>query len=229
MSKSGFTLLELLIAVTIFSGLIIIVLGSFARSAGSTAKTALLREKNQAARGLIDQVTTDFEFIDTTNQVMDTDGTTAFRGFTISNGGDDLIMLLHYPTAPVGQYVRKEYSIKTLANDANRLTLVVNEHRECSLVGSQLTCAGPITGGGDLLNSRYALNNDANSPFETKFSGLTPASARSQSPPVNGYLKISFTVKPLDYKTINCYANGSQQVAGGICYKVETTLNAAKL
>ncbi len=228
MNKGGFTLLELLISVTIFSGLVIIVLGGFARSASSTAKTALLREKNQTARTLIDQVTTDFEFIDTTREVVDIDTTTHLRGFALEGGGDDLVMLLHYPTAPDNQYVRKEYKVTFLSNDSARLTLTLNEHRDCSVAGTQLNCTGP-TGGGDLLNSRYALNNDTNSAFETKFSGLVPASAVSQNPPVNGYLSISLTVKPLEYKNIPCSSGSGQQVPGGVCYKVETTLNAAKL
>ncbi|OGD63930.1 hypothetical protein A3A71_01945 [Candidatus Berkelbacteria bacterium RIFCSPLOWO2_01_FULL_50_28] len=215
--KSGYTLLEMLVAVTIFSGLLIIVLGSVASSSSSAARTSVLREKTEAARSLIDQVSNDFRYIYTDTSTGDTNGGPTFTGYYFTTNG--MVMLLKFPSTSSTEFVRKEYSVKTIDN---RLTLAVDENRSCELRGNNnnVHCdPNGRAGERDLLSGQFALNGGA-TDFLSDLSGLTiPDGAATEQ---NGWLKINFTVKPIDYAPLNC--ENSTQVPEGTCYEIATTL-----
>ena len=120
--KEGFTLLELLVAVTIFSGLMIVVLGSFSRSAFSLAGVNSLRQRSQAARGVVDTIGNDWQFLylqnsDRSQSVNFIDNDAGFqniqyRGFSLSTDNNRLLLLLKYPDQSTTELVRRVYELK---------------------------------------------------------------------------------------------------------------------
>ena len=89
----GFTLIEMLVAVTIFSGLIILAIGTFARSAISAEKTDALRSKTEAARSVIDQISNDFRYVNGND-------------FVINSNTNQLSLTIKFPD---GTYSKKIY------------------------------------------------------------------------------------------------------------------------
>ena len=221
--RPAYTLIEMLISVTIFSGLLIIVLGSFASSSSSSAKVNTLREKNQAARALIDQITNDLRYVDTTVGFKEGVINVTYEGYRLEQ--DLLVMALRLPNAdPNVPLTRKEYRIKSIHNDSRVLTLL--EGRKCKIVGASLSleCAetSAVT---DLLSSGYTLNPNQNE-FPTKFGGLTVLAARNNkvnniSQPISPYVSIDLTVKPAGLSA-RCDSN---LVDPGTCYTVSTKVN----
>mgnify|MGYP001580645432 FL=1 len=218
-AKPGYTLIEMLISVTIFSGLLIIVLGAVATSSSSSAKVSILREKSQAARFLIDQISNDIRYIDTSIELK-VDGN-SYNGYMVT--ADRLVMALHLPnTDKNSELVRKEYQIKLIAND--RMTVMLTEWRHCRLdLGQLLDNCDQKSEPTDILSSVFILNKDAN-VFPSEFGGITVEAAENENPPISPFLSIVFTIKPVEFKKLSCL-----NIDNGICYKVSTTLNVRKL
>ncbi|MDO8649834.1 MAG: prepilin-type N-terminal cleavage/methylation domain-containing protein [Candidatus Berkelbacteria bacterium] len=211
-SQGGYTLIEMLISVTIFSGLLIIVLGVVATSSSSSAKVSVLREKSQAARGLIDQISNDLRYVDTEAEF--TDSNTRYKGYVVES--TRLVIALSLPNAdPEWPFVRKEYTIETVSN---RLTIRLLEERKCKITNFEWDCnpafRSPVT---DLLDSAYTLNQEAGFPSE--FGGINVVDAEQLNPKISPFVSITFTVKPSDY-TASCSAEP------GTCYKVSTSINS---
>lgn len=224
--QRGYTLIEMLVSVSIFSGLLIIVLGTVASSSSSSAKVSLLRDKNQAARALIDQISNDFRYVDKAAVFEDKvvlpcktrqDGSCLYQGYSIAP--NRLVLALHLPnTDPATQIVRKEYNIEVISS---RLTLTLREGRQCRInVSSILICdqqSNPIPI--DLLSTAYVLN-DGLADWPSSFGGLTVDQGQGATPSITPFLTISLTIKPVGFRSLSC-----RDIDPGNCYKVSTTLS----
>src|SRR5579864_6205111 len=80
--KPGYTLVELLVSVLIFSGIIVLAIAAFARSVNSGTRSNTVRAQVEAARSTIDQLTNDMHYADMTDQVSSLDSTCAPRSAT---------------------------------------------------------------------------------------------------------------------------------------------------
>jgi prepilin-type N-terminal cleavage/methylation domain-containing protein len=102
MTKPGFTLLEMLISVAIFSGLVILILAVFVRTASSQARVSVLREKSEAARSAIGRITNDFQYLYLEKSITLGDGDNneinrTFKGFFLPTTNFDLAMIRNIP------------------------------------------------------------------------------------------------------------------------------------
>lgn len=211
----GYTLIEMLISVTIFSGLLIIVLGVVATSSSSSAKVSVLREKSQAARALIDQISNDFRYVDTSVSLKVGNDPTQYKGFFQTS--EQLVMAMHLPNTDKDvELVRKEYSIK-LFNGRNTVTL--KEGRGCKAADylNFDTCTQESTET-DVISSAYVLSQEAPN-FPSEFGGLM-VGENSQITP---FVSLVFTIKPTDL------IQPCSEADSGTCYKVSTTINVGGL
>lgn len=212
----GYTLIEMLISVTIFSGLLIIVLGTVASSSGSSAKVSVLRDKSQSARSLIDQISNDLRYADTSAEFKE--GATHYRGYAIELSNTHLVIALKLPNAdPNKPLVRKDYEIKTINN---RLTITLKEGRKCLITASPnliLECDQNSTNSIDLLSSAYELNH-VRPTFPSEFGGLNVIDAEQPPQPISPFVSMVFTLKPVGFTT-------ACNLDPGTCYKVSTTVN----
>ena len=216
-TSRGYTLIEMLISVTILAGLLIIVLGTVAASSSSSAKVGSLREKTELARSLIDQISNDLNYIDT--KATFTIGDKVYSGYLLEP--NRLILVLHLPkTDRQTELVRKEYRM-VLEQPQQRLTLKLSEGRQCQLViGDDLDCDKNTSESAetiDLLPEAYSLIQETRL-FESTFGGIGVLEARVKSPPISPYITLAFTIKPVDVVS-TCTADP------GTCYKVSTTFN----
>lgn len=225
-AKKAYTLIEMLITVAIFAGLLIIVLGSFATSSSSTAKVAGLREKSGAVRVLVDSIATDFRFLYRDRVFKDNEfGPPAGRSCQMDNGAcvftgylvdtDRIVMALLYPGDDnQTELVRKEYRIN---NIKGRNSVWIEERRGCGLNGSHnWTCDREQTV--DLLPESYELNRGTT--LNSGFGGLTVFEAANVPPVgVTPFVNLNFVIKPVGDICSN---------SASTCYEVRTTLNVGK-
>lgn len=214
-ASRGYTLIEMLISVTILAGLLIIVLGTVAASSNSSAKVGTLREKTEVARTLIDQISNDFSYVDT-RAIFTENGTTDYRGYF--QDSERLILVLHLPkTDATTQLVKKDYQI-VIEQPQQRATLKLTESRACKIETKTLVCSQPTAPQSiDLLPGSYALSQESK-PYESSFGGINIFNALARTPAISPYITLAFTLKPVEM-TANC---GTE---AGACYKVSTTLN----
>ncbi|MDP3993147.1 MAG: type II secretion system protein [bacterium] len=214
-ASRGYTLIEMLISVTIFSGLLIIVLGTVASSSSSSAKVSLLRDKSQAARSLIDQISSDLRYVDLTANVNDSGD----RGFLIdSTARTSLSMVLLLPGEDKDTgLIWKHYKIEVY--NARR-TLTLEEGRDCQraafVVFNDCDFKSDKT---DLLSDSYTFAQETG--YSSELGGLNVLEAEQQilpKPPISPFVSMVFTLKPTG-QTGSCESNP------GICYKVSTTIN----
>jgi|GEM_PF-3728955 len=208
--KKGFTLLELLISITIFAGIMVIALGAFARSATTAAKSNDSRSKTEAARSFIDQISNDFRFIDTTVTLpFDSDhcstkptppvGAT-WKGFCLdplADGSNSVFLLLKYPGDST--YTGKLYYASTNSGDHD---LWVAEKRNCSVATECFPVTADAT---SVLGSLYTASN------ATVFTGQADTASSS------GYLGVRLVLRSHDASS--CTNEGS-------CYELATTLTS---
>ena len=209
----GYTLIEMLISVTIFSGLLIIVLGVVATSSSSSAKVSVLREKSQAARALIDQISNDFRYADTSISLKVDSDPTEYKGYFMTS--ERLVLAMHLPnTAKDSELVRKEYNIGSFNS---RTTVTLTEARGCKAVDylNFNSCDQKSTQT-DVLSSAYVLSQEAPN-FSSEFGGLMVG----ENPQVTPFVSLVFTIKPFDL------AQACSEADSGSCYKVSTTINNA--
>lgn len=211
--RPAYTLIEMLISVTIFSGLLIIVLGTVASSSGSSAKVSLLRDKSQAARSLIDQISNDLRYSDLTANLNNND-----RGFLIDSSSRTYLtmaLLLPGKDKDIG-LIRKEYRIEQYNN---HLTLTLKEGRGCKRAGFlEFNACDQKSDKTDLLSNAYSLGQEVG--FSSELGGLNVLAAGQQTPPISPFVSITFTLKPAGMTT-GC------SLDSGTCYKVSTTVNMA--
>lgn len=226
LKKPGYTLIEMLITITIFSGLLVLVLGSFASTSSSSAKVNTLRNKSQAARKIVDQITNDFRFVDVNQKFKESSnfgdcepldpiqpGSCLYGGFLMN--ADRLLMVMKYPNDI--NLVVKEYNLSLVSE---RMTITLKESRDCtiSLVGSQLSCPNSSSSAvTDILSDKYVVSKE-NGGFSSAFGGLTTHGAKTKVPAVTPYVSIVLTIKPFDQNSIPCSSTS------GVCYKLETKL-----
>lgn len=225
MSRPGFTLLEMLISVAIFSGLVILILSIFVRTASSQARVNVLREKSEVARSAMSRIKNDFQylFMDKAVTLGDPgDNGRIVKGYYFDNsaGGNDLVMLLKYPNKTVNQLVYKRYSTENTGGASRSRSLSVREVRDCRLDQSDgklyVSRCGDFansTSSQSVLPEGYLLDD------RSVFSGLEP----DANPLRTGFLKLALNIKPAEYEAAYCSASS---VPDGACYKVETILTA---
>jgi len=231
--KKGFSLIELLVAITIFSGVMVLSLGAFARSATSAYKVSASREKTETARRIVDQISNDFQYI-YTPQPMTSDvniGTytsiesscgdpAVIKGFCVNNNKIEL--LLRFPSEIT--YVRKVYRYSQI--DGADWKLSATEQRGCTFHLS----------GGATQPSRQLKNCTPDIPTErimlditkhvlaeqtTVFSGLSVVDPIGGIPNVQrAFLQINLQVKPAG-PAATCAS-----LTGDSCYQLKTTLTA---
>lgn len=219
--RGGYTLLELLISILIFSGIIILALAAFARSAASSTKSNAVRDQVQAARLVIDKFTTDLHYIDTTDPATSyfstcgAAGKASYTGLRLSPtvGCDETELLIKYPGATgAGDLVWRLYVAQTVNN---RPSIYLYEQRGCSVAGSAVTCGGTMSGPSDLLSSNYSV--DGVGGVNPTFSGVDVNAANLAK--VSPYVKVNFTIKPASAVAQTC-----AQLSPGDCYTLSTTV-----
>ncbi len=226
MTKPGFTLLEMLISVAIFSGLVILILSIFVRTASSQARVNVLREKSEVARSAMSRIKNDFQYLYMDKAVTlgdPGDNGRVFKGYYIDNstGSNDVVMLLKYPNKGDGQFVYKRYSTERTGVASRSRTFNIREFRDCSvdangnlfLTTTTSACRFNSVTNQSVLPEGYLLDD------RTVFSGLEP----DANPLRTGFLKLALNIKPAEYEAAYCSASS---VPDGACYKVETILTA---
>lgn len=193
----GFTLLELLVAVAIFSGLAVLTLGIFARSAASSIKSGVSRQRTEAARNIVDRVSNDLRYVylnqTVTNAYTLSGGDCASSdpliGFGFNSSSDCIVMVLKYPRASTNPYVWKMYRI---VPDG---TVKVSERRDCSInTSGVISCPAAING-----NILAATDNYKAEYSPTVFTGITPYAGSIATPDkITPILRLKLTVKPSD-------------------------------
>jgi len=222
----GYTLIEMLISVAIFSALIIIVLATVSSSSSSSARVNSLREKTEATRSVVDQISSDFRYIYTEKTVTDVEGELFFSGYYIDGNGETLVLLMKLPGQ--SELVRKKYA---LTRQNGRWTITLEEFRRCTVEVETEVLECPegesrTTQPLELLPEQFQLNRKSGSQYDSFFDGLTPFEASMKNPPENGYLELALTIKPTEYGSLDC---GDPQVGAGTCYSLRTTLNAGAI
>lgn len=212
-NKPGYTLLELLIAITIFSALIIVSVGIFARTVTSSAKSNVSRQKTEAARSVIDQISNDFRYVLNTQTPFDcnkfppTTGT--WRGFCVDSIGDALYMLIKYPGDST--YTAKAYTVNATSTDAQ---ISVLQQRGCT---DATTCSISTSTPSSLLGSAYSF--DASQIFSGTADILdTTNSVNPTAIITKGSLSISLAIKPAGLGKL------CSELDAGTCYQLSTTL-----
>jgi len=227
MTKAGFTLLEMLISVAIFSGLVILILSVFVRTASSQARVNVLREKSEVARSAMNRVTNDFQYLYLDHTVTIRDGDTAeqnkrFKGFFSPSLGHQVSLLLRYPNKTGdNQLVYKRYRAENTGGGSKSQSFSVREYRDCTLLDSgtdkEMYLERCATDSGDyhsVLPEGFLLDDRVS---EQVFTVLEP----DFNPVRTGYLKVALNIKPAEF--INSFCASTTK---GTCYKVETILTA---
>lgn len=197
--QPGYTLLELLISIAIFAGVMVLALGAFARSANSSAKSNLVREKSEAARSLIDQISNDFRYVDKNSKPQGCAASFCINPSANGLGQNSVRMSIKYP----GQLnIMKTYFVSAGSDAVVR----VQEYRDCTPNASAvLSCPNPANTT-TILDSKYYLGNDN---LLEVFEGI------AETPTDSGYLSINIVLKPK--AALNCDTPGT-------CYELKTTL-----
>lgn len=223
-ARPGFTLLEMLISVAIFSGLVILILAIFVRTASSQARVNTLREKSEIARSAMASLTNDFQYAyyDREVVVLNRFNGGAIHGFHVET--NTVGLLLRYPNKSESDLVFKQYRARPIGGSKSA-QLEVEEFRGCTVQpNGQLQLENDCRDSANTNGYRQILPNgfllDDRGASNPIFSGLSadPDSA------LTGYAKIALTIKPADFGDYNCHQ--SSVVPAGTCYKVETILTA---
>jgi len=207
--KKAFTLIELLIAVSIFSGIVVLALGAFARSANSSLKSAQIRERTEAARTLVDRISNDLQYVyldenfTAGTQECATSGIQA-KGLYFNSGC--LFMLIKLPTET--NLIAKKYSVTSSA-------LELSETRDCTLNSGAITCPnGTYTVPSKISSDKFKLQDTV-----SLFLGINPYSAElNNTTPI---VRVSVTVSEVGFagncsnEPSQCYTIKSSFVPGG--------------
>ncbi len=216
----GFTLLELLVSVTIFAGIIILSMAVFARTISSSARANNTRQKTEAARSISDQISGDFRYVSTTKDITVGFGCPApatnekWFGYcygSFSTGlvsSDGLFMLLKYPGQDADTYTARTYYFDGV-NNIFMGEAGVGHECKLSLSNCQPTASTSTAG---LLSSSYWIDHPAGTQI---FSG------QGQTTTGSGFLNLVLTIKP-NNTLAHCSGAGSVDI--GTCYSLNSTL-----
>lgn len=233
-TQPAYTLLELLIAVSIFSALIILCVGIFARTVSSSVKANVSRQKTEAARSVVDQISNDFRYVASaqtppdcaraTNPIPPNPSNGTWRGFCVDNINDALYMLLKYPGDVT--YTAKSYTVPSVSSTS--VTLSLAQTRGCSLPNDPyapndarfVPCTTSPSNQPNVLSSAYELDYLAGSNVFTGVADVLDSSnpLNPNSSLTKGSLHISINLKPAGLNTV-CSA-----LDAGTCYQLSTTL-----
>lgn len=209
MRNRGYTLVEILIATSIFVAVVGIAVATFNSASGFQSKTQAIQETNQAARFVIEKIARDIRSADGKQKIKSggTNYTEAF-GYAILNNQDELsIEAAKIIIIKKGQGTCSKYKppgnpaeiplnqITSYFFDNSTKKIVQNMYYVDSTVDgispySVTGCQGNLTP--DLIGNRA----DAK---ELKFSGLNPIQTVGQEP----YAKIELKVRSFDYDNVD--------------------------
>lgn len=213
----GFTLIELLVAVAIFSGLMLVVLGSLSRSSLTLASVNGLRERSQAARQIVDQISNDWQYVynrdlkikfPAKSDILDIE-----NGYYTDTNKGKLIMVLKYPRQD--ELTVKYYHLRPVSTIPHS-----GEFRKgCKNADTLDISAGCdtviYTGLHPLLSARFGLDDDRANGYGSYFQATRPVDNKT-----TGMLKVELTVRPAVYEaSVSC-----SSLPKGTCYKLSTTL-----
>lgn len=214
--NSGFTLLEMLVAVAIFSVLVILAMTTFARSIASSVRIAQEREQTEETRSVFDQIVNDTNYLAINNNVSLKGLGCQFiqettykleNGYMICNGGEKIQFLLRYPGTT--SYVFREYEIDSEGNHG-RKTVFMKEKRDCS---SSAVCNVSDLTRTDLLSKKFSLVTETGS--NRVFSEIPRTQASRFS------INIRITTRP---NANTAVSNTSNCLGTGLCYTLSTTV-----
>lgn len=223
---AGFTLVELLVSVAIFSGIVILALGAFARSADSSLRSSAVRERTEAARTIIDRISGDARYVYTAepftagaNECANNAQTAMGAFFT----DDCLAMVLLSPGAnPDGGLVFKRYLRQI--RSANQESVFLEEARDCDIVGGTdvnpgaLSCPDRTFITSEIISDKFAIVDGADPVYQTPnrplFSGLSPQEALANN--VTPVLELHVVVRPTLFSQECSESPGS-------CYAIRTS------
>lgn len=157
--KSGFTLIELVVAISILSGLLVLSIGALARSTASVSTTESVRERTEAARNIVDMISNDFQNIYFADLNFPTNGggyVSVNNGFSLQTP-NNLTIVVKYPNN--NNLFVKNYSVVS-RDSHNTISLVQGE---CA--GADLTSC-VYSDSADLLSTRYAVDQGTNFAVE---------------------------------------------------------------
>ncbi len=221
-TRPGFTLLEMLISVAIFSGLVILILSIFVRTASSQARVSTLREKSEVARSAMSSLTNDFQYAYHGREVvvLNRFNGGAINGFRVET--NTVGLLLRYPNKSETDLVFKQYRARPIGGSKSA-QLEVEEFRGCAVqpngqlqLENDCRDSANTNGYRQILPDGFLLDDRTSYPV---FSGLSP----DPDSALTGYAKIELTIKPADFSDYNCHQSA---VPVGTCYKVGTILTA---
>lgn len=221
--RQGFTLLELLVSVAIFSGLAVLTIGIFARSAISSLKSGASRERTEAARSVVDRINSDLRYVYTDEEVTNPVGDpncvgagTVFMGYDFSPVSSPRCVKMILKIPRQFGYTYKIYSVEPDG------MVLLTERRGCTLTPAKvLDCAaGTRADNLSILNDKYRV--ELVGPTSV-FDGINPSEARTGTPPTTPYLKTALTIKPADL-TAACAPDNKSK-----CYTVSTTITTGAM
>lgn len=204
----AFTLIEILVSIAIFSGLMVVSIAIFARSATSSTQANAVREQTQVARSVIDQIANDMRYVDRTKSLVDLDCEvipvgSAWTGFCpVISLPDSLRLVIKYPGQSL--HTIKTYYL-TSSDTPDTYQLLVTEKRDCDLT-VPASCL-PTQAGQSVLTSGYSLEY----PVSESLFDAQPKRGSSSA-----FAKLSVTVKP---SSVEKCADDA-----GSCYQLTTTL-----
>lgn len=153
--KRGFTLIELVVAISILSGLLVLSIGALARSTASVSTTESVRERTEAARNIVDMISNDFQNIYFADVGFPTNGggyVTVNNGFSLQTP-NNLTIVVKYPNN--NNLFVKNYSVVS-RDSHNTISLVQGECAGANL----MSCV--YSDSADLLSTRYAVDQGTN-------------------------------------------------------------------
>jgi prepilin-type N-terminal cleavage/methylation domain-containing protein len=208
----AFTLVELLVAVAIFSGVVVLTLGAFARSADSSIRSSAVRERTEAARSIVDRIGNDLRYTYTDKPFASGPtecSATGLDAYGLNFNDDCLIVLLRYPGESATRLVLHKYERKSVNG---KVSVYLEEADGCRVTNApvkEIICDPERSGQeSDVISDKFIVDDE-----EPLFSGVSPASAMLGN--ITALINVSVTVKAV--------GTGSCTVMPGSCYSINTS------
>lgn len=218
MKNRGYTLVEILIATSIFVAVVGIAVATFNSASGFQSKTQAIQETNQAARFVIEKISRDIRSADGEQAIYSTGRTNSFKvfGFVLIDGQDELLAnpstsTIRLAVIKKGQGECSQYEpLPKVFKPLNQVILyyVTNDKKiaqEMRYVDSSITGLSQITNTTCTGSSSTNLLSNRVEYKDLKFSGLYPLqdpdpTKRLKQEP---YLTIELKVRSLGYDPAN--------------------------
>ena len=196
-NKSGYTLVEILVATTIFVAVVGIGVATFNAASGFQSKTQAIQETNQAVRFVIEKISRDVRSADGLQQINPVVGAPIkVFGFALLNDQNELrtdttTSVSRLVVIKKGQGINCDKYNQVILYSVDNHKITQDMHYTDPLIPgladvNNTACTGGVSS--DLLGNRTDLQ-------ELIFSGLDPIQTIKQEP----YLKIELNVRSLDY------------------------------